>query len=332
SYVDLTTGELCATTLSDVESVLNEASSLQTKEMVLTDDQISETLKENLKTRLGIIFSKQESYESNAQFKFLTNELDSAVEKGVTRKLLQYLAVTQKRSLDHLQQAESYQVDHFLKLDHYSKANLELSQLIRSGKKHGTLLWLLDETKTAMGGRLLKQWLDRPLIQKKAILKRQDQVASLLDAFFEREDLKNALTKVYDLERLAGRVAFGNVNGRDLLQLKASLEQVPVLRAILSGINQGEWSKLLEQMEPMDDLVDLIEKSIAEDAPLLITEGKVIKDGFNDQLDKYREAMRNGKKWLAELEAKERKKTGIKNLKSVIIGYLAIILKLPKLI
>src|SRR5699024_5443968 len=172
SYVDLTTGELCATTLSDVESVLNEASSLQTKEMVLTDDQISETLKENLKTRLGIIFSKQESYESNAQFQFLTNELDSAVEKGVTGKLLQYLAVTQKRSLDHLQQAESYQVDHFLKLDHYSKANLELSQLIRSGKKHGTLLWLLDETKTAMGGRLLKQWLDRPLIQKKAILKR----------------------------------------------------------------------------------------------------------------------------------------------------------------
>lgn len=318
SYVDLTTGELCATTLSDEESVLNEASSLQTKEMVLTDDQISETLKENLKTRLGIIFSKQESYESNAQFQFLTNELDSAVEKGVTGKLLQYLAVTQKRSLDHLQQAESYQVDHFLKLDHYSKANLELSQLIRSGKKHGTLLWLLDETKTAMGGRLLKQWLDRPLIQKKAILKRQDQVASLLDAFFEREDLKNALTKVYDLERLAGRVAFGNVNGRDLLQLKASLEQVPVLRAILSGINQGEWSKLLEQMEPMDDLVDLIEKSIAEDAPLLITEGKVIKDGFNDQLDKYREAMRNGKKWLAELEAKERKKTGIKNLK---VGY-----------
>src|SRR5699024_2165301 len=187
-----------------------------------------------------------------------------------------------------------------------------------SGKKHGTLLWLLDETKTAMGGRLLKQWLDRPLIQKKAILKRQDQVASLLDAFFEREDLKNALTKVYDLERLAGRVAFGNVNGRDLLQLKASLEQVPVLRDILSGINQGEWSKLLEQMEPMDDLVDLIEKSIAEDAPLLITEGKVIKDGFNDQLDKYREAVRKGKKWLAELEAKQRKNTGIKNLK---VGY-----------
>lgn len=318
SYVDLTTGELCATTLVDEESVLNEASSLRTKEMVLTDENVSESLKETLKTRLGIVFSRQQSFEANAESQFLTSDLSSGLEKEVTGKLLQYLAVTQKRSLDHLQKAKSYQVDHYLKLDHYSKANLELTQLIRTGKKHGTLLWLLDETKTAMGGRLLKQWLDRPLIQKRTIVKRQDQVASLLNAFFEREDLKTALTKVYDLERLAGRVAFGNVNGRDLLQLKSSLEQVPAIRAILSGIDQGEWTALLEQMEPLDDLVKLIDQSIDEEAPLSITEGKVIKDGYNEQLDKYRQAMRNGKKWLAQLEAKERQKTGIKNLK---IGY-----------
>uniref|UniRef100_UPI0025C5A7FC DNA mismatch repair protein MutS n=1 Tax=Enterococcus sp. TaxID=35783 RepID=UPI0025C5A7FC len=194
----------------------------------------------------------------------------------------------------------------------------ELTRSIRTGKKQGTLLWLLDETKTAMGGRLLKQWIDRPLIQKRQIHARQAMVASLLNAYFERMDLNESLTKVYDLERLAGRVAFGSVNGRDLIQLKTSLIQVPQIRQLLMGINQGEWNDLLVDMEPMDDLVSLIEKAINGDAPLQITEGNVIKDGYDEQLDQYREAMRNGKTWLAELEAREREATGIKTLK---IGY-----------
>ncbi|GMA47907.1 hypothetical protein GCM10025854_21570 [Tetragenococcus muriaticus] len=183
SYVDLTTGELCSTTLSDEESVLNEASSLKTKEMVLTSNDVPQSLKDTLKTRLGIVFSLQEDYDPNAELQFLTSELASNLEKETTGKLLQYLSLTQKRSLEHIQKAQSYQVDHYLKMDYYSKANLELSQSIRTGKKHGTLLWLLDETQTAMGGRLLKQWLDRPLMQKNEIIKRQDQVASLLQAF-----------------------------------------------------------------------------------------------------------------------------------------------------
>src|SRR5699024_1151552 len=193
--------------------------------------------------------------------------------------------------------------------------NLELSQSIRTGKKHGTLLWLLDETKTAMGGRLLKQWLDRPLIQAKQIKARQEMVASLLDSYFERIDLQSALTKVYDLERLAGRVAFRNGNGRDLIQLKTSLEQMPMIRELIEGIDQGQWQSLLSEMQPMDHLVQLIDQAIQDDPPLQITEGNIIKDGFNEQLDMYRSAMRNGKKWLAELEAKERQETGIKNLK-----------------
>jgi DNA mismatch repair protein MutS len=205
-----------------------------------------------------------------------------------------------------------------LKLDYFSKTNLELTRSIRTGKKQGTLLWLLDETKTAMGGRLLKQWIDRPLIQKRQINARQAMVSSLLNAYFERMDLNESLTKVYDLERLAGRVAFGNVNGRDLIQLKTSLMQVPQIRQLLTGINQGEWNDLLVDMEPMDDLVDLIEKAIKDEAPLQITEGNVIKDGYNEQLDQYREAMTNGKTWLAELEAREREATGIKTLK---VGY-----------
>ncbi|MGM0112795.1 DNA mismatch repair protein MutS [Enterococcus sp. DIV0187] len=317
AYVDLSTGELKTALLHDEEAVMNEATALQTKEIVL-GSEIPEGLQKNLGERLGLVFSRQETVEDNAEFSFLTADITDELEKEATGKLLTYLSVTQKRSLGHIQKAEEYQPEHFLKLDYFSKTNLELTRSIRTGKKQGTLLWLLDETKTAMGGRLLKQWIDRPLIQKRQINARQAMVSSLLNAYFERMDLNESLTKVYDLERLAGRVAFGNVNGRDLIQLKTSLMQVPQIRQLLTGINQGEWNDLLVDMEPMDDLVDLIEKAIKDEAPLQITEGNVIKDGYNEQLDQYREAMTNGKTWLAELEAREREATGIKTLK---VGY-----------
>ena len=315
--VDLSTGELKTALLHDEEAVMNEATALQTKEIVL-GSEIPEGLQKNLAERLGLVFSRQETIEDNAEFSFLTADITDELEKEATGKLLTYLSVTQKRSLGHIQKAEEYQPEHFLKLDYFSKTNLELTRSIRTGKKQGTLLWLLDETKTAMGGRLLKQWIDRPLIQKRQINARQAMVSSLLNAYFERMDLNESLTKVYDLERLAGRVAFGNVYGRDLIQLKTSLMQVPQIRQLLTGINQGEWNDLLVDMEPMDDLVDLIEKAIKDEAPLQITEGNVIKDGYNEQLDQYREAMTNGKTWLAELEAREREATGIKTLK---VGY-----------
>lgn len=317
AYVDLSTGELKTALLHDEEAVMNEATALQTKEIVL-GSEIPEGLQKNLAERLGLVFSKQETIEDNAEFSFLTADITDELEKEATGKLLTYLSVTQKRSLGHIQKAEEYQPEHFLKLDYFSKTNLELTRSIRTGKKQGTLLWLLDETKTAMGGRLLKQWIDRPLIQKRQINARQAMVSSLLNAYFERMDLNESLTKVYDLERLAGRVAFGNVNGRDLVQLKTSLMQVPQIRQLLTGINKGEWNDLLVDMEPMDDLVNLIEKAIKDEAPLQITEGNVIKDGYSEQLDQYREAMTNGKTWLAELEAREREATGIKTLK---VGY-----------
>ncbi|WP_137664744.1 DNA mismatch repair protein MutS [Enterococcus hulanensis] len=317
AYVDLSTGELKTALLHDEEAVMNEATALQTKEIVL-GSEIPEGLQKNLAERLGLVFSQQETIEDNAEFSFLTADITDELEKEATGKLLTYLSVTQKRSLGHIQKAEEYQPEHFLKLDYFSKTNLELTRSIRTGKKQGTLLWLLDETKTAMGGRLLKQWIDRPLIQKRQINARQAMVSSLLNAYFERMDLNETLTKVYDLERLAGRVAFGNVNGRDLIQLKTSLMQVPQIRQLLTGINQGEWNDLLVDMEPMDDLVNLIEKAINDEAPLQITEGNVIKDGYNEQLDQYREAMKNGKTWLAELETREREATGIKTLK---VGY-----------
>lgn len=313
AYVDLTTGELKVALLGNEEDVLNEVAVLKAREVLLTGTLPEETTT-LLEKRLGLIFSVQEEAEETTEFTFLTQDLSEPL-VPVTLKLLTYLGRTQKRSLDHLQKAVEYKIDHFLKLDYYSKFNLELTQSIRTGKKQGTLLWLLDETKTAMGGRLLKQWIDRPLIHQSQIETRQNQVSSLLDAFFERSDLQETLKKVYDLERLAGRVAFGNVNGRDLLQLKSSLQQVPFIRQILSGLDEGQWRDLLVHISPLEELVSLIDRGIHEDAPLAITEGNVIKTGFNQQLDQYREAMHSGKKWLAELESKERQATGIKNLK-----------------
>ncbi|MGX6961884.1 DNA mismatch repair protein MutS [Vagococcus xieshaowenii] len=314
AYVDLSTGELKTSTLENEESVLNECSSLQTKEVVLTSE-ISETLTQRLAQRLNVLFSSQLESSVTTEVTYLSEHIHDATQRKVLERLLAYLSNTQKRSLGHIQQAQSYEPAHFLKLDHYSKFNLELSQSIRSGKKQGTLLWLLDETKTAMGGRLLKQWLDRPLIQASQIEARQNMVASLLNAYFERLDLQEALKNVYDLERLAGRVAYGSVNGRDLLQLKVSLQQIPAIRELLEGINQGEWVELLDKLDPVQDVVTLIEQAIDEDAPLAITEGNIIKPGFDEQLDVYRDAMTNGKRWIAELEAREREETGIKKLK-----------------
>ena len=317
AYVDLSTGELKATQLDSVEDVINELSSIQTKEIVFNGES-NEEFQQELKNKLDVMISNQKEIIENAEFSYLTSDLEETSTLSVLKLLLSYLSVTQKRSLAHIQKAETYVPTHFLKMDHYSKYNLELTTSIRNGQKKGTLLWLLDETKTAMGGRLLKQWIDRPLIQEQKIKGRQAIVESLMNHFFERTDLNEALTRVYDLERLAGRVAFGNVNGRDLLQLKTSLLQIPQLIEIIAIINDTEWDTLLGALDPVTEVVDLIELAIHEDAPLSLKDGGVIKDGYHEKLDQYRDAMRNGKKWMAQLEAEERAKTGIKGLK---VGY-----------
>lgn len=314
AYADLSTGEMKATVVSDEDIVFNELATLETKELIVAQP-LPDNLTKRIEQRLGAVMSVQATEQ---QVGGLADAITEPLAKQAVELLHAYLQRTQMRQLGHLQPAQFYQTDHYLKMDYYSKYNLELTQAIRTGKKQGTLLWLLDETKTAMGARLLKQWIDHPLIQQAAIERRQLQVASLLHAFFERVDLQESLKGVYDLERLAGRIAFGNVNGRDLLQLKHSLQQVPQIQAIIAGINYEEWTALLTELTPLEDVVALIDEAIAEDAPLQITEGNVIKVGYDSQLDQYREAMRNGKQWLAELEAKERQETGIKNLK---VGY-----------
>ncbi|MGO3381676.1 MAG: DNA mismatch repair protein MutS, partial [Loigolactobacillus coryniformis] len=243
AYTDLSTGELKVSRLAGADAVVNEVMSLRTKELV-ANHEVTPQILTNL-TKLGVLISYQDQVDPRAELSFVTQGLADLTEVKVVEQLLMYLTVTQKRSLAHLQVAEEYEPSEFLKMDHYAQKNLELTTSIRTGQRSGTLLWLLDATKTAMGGRLLKQWLDRPLINATQIKQRQDKVASLMDHFFERSSLQDELTKVYDLERLAGRVAFGNVNGRDLIQLKTSLLQIPKLKAILTDINDGTFDDVI---------------------------------------------------------------------------------------
>ncbi|TYA97592.1 DNA mismatch repair protein MutS [Lactobacillus sp. SL9-6] len=316
AYTDLSTGELKAAAITGEDAVLNELMSLQTKEVVV-DTTVAEGLRQRMK-QLGMMISTQDAIQTSSEISYVEQDLTTDLLRQVVGVLVTYVTVTQKRSLAHLQRAVVYQPTAFLKMDHASQTNLELTQNLRTKKKSGTLLWLLDETKTAMGGRLLKQWLDRPLIDRHQIENRQARVAALLDHYFERNSLQEELVKVYDLERLAGRVAFGSVNGRDLIQLQTSLEQVPQIQHTIEELDEPVFDATLAGLDPVSDVADAIRAAIVPEPPLSVADGGVIRDGFNAQLDEYRDAMRNGKTWLAELEAHEREVTGINNLK---IGY-----------
>lgn len=327
AYVDLTTGELRATEMASKSEVYSEVAGLEMKEVLFYEGESVE-LRTELEKRLGMVFSfldKDTDGMDQETFELVTEKIEDETLHPVLTLLLDYLAKTQMRSLDHLQKAEAYDTTHYLVYTQEVRRNLELMTSLRDGTRSGTLLWVLDETKTAMGGRMLKSWLDKPLINRDEINYRQDLVESLMNHFFERTDLNEVLTRVYDLERLAGRIAYGTVNARDLIQLKKSLQQVPQMLDILSIMNvDGIWDSLLDQIDPVEEVETLIEQAIEDEPPISITEGEIIKDDFNDQLDKYRDAMTNGKQWLAELEAQEREATGIRNLKvgfNKVFGY-----------
>ncbi|MGL5747230.1 MAG: DNA mismatch repair protein MutS, partial [Weissella cibaria] len=275
-------------------------------------------------TSLGILVSHQDEEAANAETSYLTQQLTVPEQKEAADVLLAYLFATQKRSLDHLQMASSYEIAQYLKLDRNSRANLELTVNLRTQQRSGTLLWLLDNTKTAMGGRALKQWLEQPLLDRETIEQRYDKIGELLKDFFSRAALQETLKSVYDLERLAGRVAYGTANGRDLLQLRNSLRQVPDIMVTLGDLDPAVFGDLLRRIDPVSDIEKLISTAIAEEPPISVTDGGVIRAGYNTRLDEYRSVMKNGKQWLAELEAKERSETGISSLKigfNKVFGY-----------
>ncbi|NYE07889.1 DNA mismatch repair protein MutS [Bacillus niacini] len=315
AYTDLSTGESKVTQLSDsFDEVLNELAVLSTKEVVVASSFDAE-LQRKMRERDVLAISFEDNSSIEMQFSNLLDNLNQDKLKQTAARLFHYLYRSQKRSLDHLQAVTTYQIHQFMKIDYYSKRNLELTETIRSKGKKGSLLWLLDETMTAMGGRMLKTWIDRPLLSQEEIEHRQTIVEVLMNKYFERQELREKLTEVYDLERLAGRVAFGNVNARDLVQLKRSLMQIPYLKQILHGMDHEVVKQIADSLDPCEEVTDLLEQAIVDNPPLSLKEGNIIRDGYNDQLDQYRYASRNGKTWIAQLEREEREKTGIKSLK-----------------
>ena len=311
AYMDLVTGEFQVTSLSEFNMVCGEIRNLRAREVVL-GYELPESEHQVLANQMNLLLSQVGTAFEDVQL--LGDEL-SRLEHQVAGKLLEYVHQTQLRELSHLKRVHHYEIKDFLQMDYATMASLDLTENARTGKKHGSLYWLMDETKTAMGTRLLRRWIQQPLIDKERILKRQDVVQVFLDYFFERSDLADSLKGVYDIERLASRVSFGKTNPKDLLQLAATLSNVPQIKGILQGIDHPVLGQLIENLDDIPELANLIQSAISPDAPNVITEGNIIQTGFDEILDKYRVVMRDGTSWIADIEAKERAASGINNLK-----------------
>ncbi|WP_411354052.1 DNA mismatch repair protein MutS [Staphylococcus nepalensis] len=318
SYCDVSTGELKVTSFDDNATLINEITTINPNEIVV-NAPISEVLKRQISLTTETITVLSEI--SDAQYNINTN--NDLPLFNATQLLLDYVFHTQKRDLSHIESVVQYEAVDFMKMDFYAKRNLELTESIRLKSKKGTLLWLMDETKTPMGARRLKQWIDRPLIHKNQIESRLDTVTQFIDYFIERDTLREHLNQVYDIERLVGRVSYGNVNARDLIQLKHSISEIPNIKQLLDSLDTKTTAQF-NALEPLDELLALLENSLKEEPPISVKEGGLFKQGFNETLDEYLEASKNGKSWLAELQTKERQRTGIKSLKisfNKVFGY-----------
>ena len=238
--------------------------------------------------------------------------------------LITYLTETQKTNLDHINTIKIYNITQYMSLDINARRNLELTEKMRDKSKKGTLLWVLDKTSTSMGGRLLRRWINDPLIDVNEINKRLNSVKELKNSIILKGDIIDSLKKVYDIERLAGKIAYGNANGRDLISLKNSVKQLPEVKEILSKTESELLKELYEELDVLEDVYELIEKSIVEEPPISVKEGGIIKLGYDPEIDQLKKATTEGKTWIVQLEAKERELTGIKGLKvgfNKVFGY-----------
>ena len=318
SFADLSTGEVGVLNCEkDVNALLNELDGLSARELVLKSSFDKKTVLEILE-RKSILISREDNEDVSLDYEpILCNVYDLFQMKCIVR-LINYLTKTQKRNLDYLQEAKVMKPNKTLAMDASSRYNLELTRTIRNEDKYGSLFWLLDQTKTAMGARLLKQWINKPSCNIDEILKRQNIITSLVVNFMIREDVKVCLNEVYDLERLIARISYGNANARDLIQLKNSLAIIPELKKKLLFLNNGYVEEIVSKMNALEDMCALIESAIDEDAPITVKEGHIFKRGYNEELDEIIELSSGGKSWVSQLEAQEREKTGIKTLK---VGY-----------
>ncbi|MDY2938554.1 MAG: DNA mismatch repair protein MutS [Fusicatenibacter sp.] len=238
--------------------------------------------------------------------------------------LFLYLHETQKSDLTHMNTITPYVTDKYMLIDSSSRRNLELVETLREKQKRGSLLWVLDKTRTAMGARLLRSYVEQPLIERDEINQRLDAIEQLNQQAMIREEIREYLQPVYDLERLVSRISYQSANPRDLIAFKSSLSMLPFIKQLLNSFPDGLLMEIQEDLDPLEDLFSLIDASIVDDPPYLMREGGIIKDGYNEMVDNYRNAKREGKQWLSELEADEREKTGIRNLKvkyNKVFGY-----------
>lgn len=306
---DVTTGESWLTTLPSREAVLREVEGLVPSEIIVDDAELADHL-----SSLGIPLSVQTERLSSP----LSNGARDDAQVSAFELLFAYLTRTQKRALDHLQPAVAYEVEAHMQLDANTARNLELFRSARSGERKGSLLALLDETTTAMGGRLLKRWLEQPLYTEHAIRDRQDAVENLVDDFMLRDQLREQLRHVYDIERLVAKVGYGTANARDLVQLRNTLERIPAVRELLANVTAARLHHIDATLDPFDALSERLQAALVETPPISIKEGGMIRSGYSAELDELLEAKANGKTWIANLEQQERLATGIKSLK---IGY-----------
>ena len=338
SVADITTGDFLVTEVSTDRALFDEINKFSPAEVICNDAfSMSGISLEDLKDRyhftvsaLDSHFFQDESCRKVLREHFKVGSLEGLglgdYDCGVIAAgaVLQYLYETQKSTLDHLTTIVPYATGNYMVLDSSTRRNLELLETMREKQKRGSLLWVLDKTRTAMGARLLRTWIEQPLISREEILKRQNAIEELNLNYISREELGEYLNPVYDLERLIGRISYKTANPRDLLAFRNSIAMVPHIKRLLGEFTSDALKELEQELDPLEDLGDLITRAIVEEPPITVREGGMIRDGYNEEADRLRHAKTEGKTWLAELEARERESTGIKNLKvkyNKVFGY-----------
>lgn len=337
---DVTTGEFQTTEFRSVQAaakILDETARFSPAELVCNSEFLSTPLAKEIEERFHLYLNDIDSrmYEYNtakdtllAHFKVKTLESFGLQKKllavSASGALMWYLNETQKNDLSHISALKYYTTGDFMLLDVSSRRNLELTETMREKNKKGSLLSVLDKTQTAMGARLLRKWVEQPLLSKEEINQRLDGVEELFRDLFLREEIKEILHSMYDFERIMSRVVYQNANARDLAALKNSVENLPLLKKILSRCKSPYLSTLHDRLDTLENIHALIAQSIVEDPPFSVREGGMIREGFNEELDTYTKAKENGTTWIHQLEEEEREKTGIKNLKvryNKVFGY-----------
>lgn len=338
SIADVTTGEYMVTELDQSAKLLDEIQRFMPSEIICNESlYVSGVSLDDLKDRLGIVIYSLDAWyfddilcRRTLQEHFHVNSLDGLgladYDSGVISAgaLLKYLEETQKTSLSHLSKLTKYTTGNYMVLDSSTRRNLELTETLREKQKRGSLLWVLDKTKTSMGARMLRKFVEQPLIDKSEVLRRLDAVEELKNNAISREEIREYLGPVYDLERIGGKITYQSANPRDLTAFQVSLSMLPPIKCLLEEMTSDYLQEIYKELDTMEDLCQLVQSAIVEEPPIAMKEGGIIKEGYNEDVDRLRRAKSEGKDWLLNLETTEREKTGIKNLKiryNKVFGY-----------